>query len=216
MTITIVIIILTAIISISAFSNAKVIDDLIFYPPAITQRKQWYRFITCGFIHADWAHLIFNMLSLYFFGSGLESYYSQTLDMAKKSQSGNIAYIILYLSALIISLLPTYFKNKDNYYYRSLGASGAVSAVITGTAIFTPWRLIHLFGVVPIPSVLYAVLFIGISAYMSKRGQDNINHDAHLWGAIYGLVFTILLILAFRPGLMEPLLENLMSPRFGR
>ena len=216
MTITIVIIILTAIISVSAFSNAKVIDDLIFYPPAITQRKQWYRFITCGFIHADWAHLIFNMLSLYFFGSGLESYYSQTLDMAKKSQAGNIAYILLYLSALVISILPTYFKNKNNYYYRSLGASGAVSAVITGTAIFTPWRLIYLFGAVPIPSVLYAILFIGISAYMSKRGQDNINHDAHLWGAVYGLVFTVLLILAFRPGLMEPLLENLMSPRFER
>ncbi|MCM5528302.1 rhomboid family intramembrane serine protease [Parasegetibacter sp. NRK P23] len=210
MTITIVIIILTAIISISAFSNAKVIDDLIFYPPAITQRKQWYRFITCGFIHADWAHLIFNMLSLYFFGQAVEYYY-KAYDLM-----GKTAYILLYVSALVVSLLPTYFKHRDNYYYRSLGASGAVSAVVTAAALFTPWSTVAIFGIIKLPYILYVVLFIGISAYMSKRGQDNINHDAHLWGAIYGLVFTVLLILAFRPGLIEPLLENLMSPRFGR
>lgn len=210
MTITIVIIILTAIISISAFSNAKVIDDLIFYPPAITQRKQWFRFITCGFIHADWAHLIFNMLSLYFFGQAVEYYY-KAYDLM-----GKTAYILLYVSALVVSLLPTYFKHRDNYYYRSLGASGAVSAVVTAAALFAPWSTVAIFGIIKLPYILYVILFIGISAYMSKRGQDNINHDAHLWGAIYGLVFTVLLILAFRPGLIEPLLENLMSPRFGR
>src|SRR5215211_4136758 len=123
--ITTIIIIITVLVSIGGFSNQKIIDDLIFYPPAITKQNQWYRFFTCGLIHADWGHLFFNMLSLYFFGIGVENAFAELFGVY-----GNWLYLALYISALLISLLPTFSKNRNNYSYRSLGASGAVSAVI--------------------------------------------------------------------------------------
>src|SRR5215203_1741165 len=95
---TTIIIIITAIVSIGGFSSQKIIDDLIFYPPAVTQRRQWYRFITCGFIHADYGHLIFNMLSLYFFGDNVETIFKLLFN-----GSGTLLYILLYISALVVS-----------------------------------------------------------------------------------------------------------------
>jgi membrane associated rhomboid family serine protease len=188
MSITLVIIIITAIISISGFSNSNVIDKLIFYPPAVTNENQWYRFITCGFIHADYGHLIFNMLSLYFFGRYVES---NMIDIF--GESGTMLYIILYLSALVVSLLPTYFKNKNNYYYRSLGASGAVSAVIFAGLMIAPETEVYIFFIpIPIPGFIFAPLYLLISAMMDRKGGSNINHSAHIWGAIYGLVFIII------------------------
>lgn len=211
MSITITIIAITCIVSITAFSKPKVIDDLIFYPPDISKRNQWYRFISCGFIHADYGHLFFNMFSLYMFGDAIEGYLGQLGLMPKAT------YLFLYLSALVVSLLPTYFKHKDDYYYRSLGASGAVSAVITAIVFFNPWGKILLFGIVPMSVFLYVALFIGISGYLSRNGKDNINHDAHLWGAVYGLVFMGLLLWAFRPEVFEYFIEQLKEPKlFGR
>ncbi len=125
-TITLAIIILTAIISFTAFNNQKVTEDLIFYPPAVSERNQWYRFVTCGFIHADLMHLGFNMLSLYFFGQFVELKFKSFFGLF----NGGILYIAMYLIALVISLIPTYLKHKHNSLYKSLGASGAVSAVV--------------------------------------------------------------------------------------
>jgi membrane associated rhomboid family serine protease len=188
MSITLIIIIITAIISISGFSNSNVIDKLIFYPPAVTNENQWYRFITCGFIHADYGHLIFNMLSLYFFGRYVES---NLIDIF--GESGTMLYIILYLSALVVSLLPTYFKNKNNYYYRSLGASGAVSAVIFAGLMIAPETEVYIFFIpIPIPGFIFAPLYLFISAMMDRKGGSNINHSAHIWGAVYGLAFIII------------------------
>ena len=188
LSITLIIIIITAIISISGFSNQNVIDKLIFYPPAVTNDNQWYRFISCGFIHADYGHLIFNMLSLYFFGRYVES---SLIDIF--GESGTWLYIILYLSALVVSLLPTYFKNKNNYYYRSLGASGAVSAVIFAGLMIAPETEVYIFFIpIPIPGFIFAPLYLLISAMMDRKGGSNINHSAHIWGAIYGLVFIII------------------------
>ena len=124
-TITISIVLLTAVISFTAFSNEKVMDDLIFYPPSITNQNQWYRFVTSGFIHADIMHLVFNMYSFYLFGDIVEKSFGFIYG-----ESGKFIYIILYLTALIISILPTYFNPQKDYYYRSLSASGAVSAII--------------------------------------------------------------------------------------
>lgn len=132
-TITIAIIILTCVISFTAFSNEKVTDDLIFYPPAVTNRNQWYRFITCGFIHADFMHLFFNMYSFYLFGNLLERVFN---DPVLFGEQGKLFFILLYISALFVCLLPTYLKHKDDYHYRSLGASGAVSAVIFAGIFF--------------------------------------------------------------------------------
>lgn len=194
MSITLIITILTCVISIHAFSNEKVINDLIFYPPAISRRNQWYRFISHGFIHADIAHLAFNMIGLYSFGGLIEKYmFTHKCIFGDK---GNLIFIFMYLSSIAVASLPTYFQQKDNYHYKSLGASGAVSAVIFSGLVLMPQIPINiLFIPIDIPGYIFGPLFIGISIYMSKKGQDNINHSAHYWGAVYGFAFTLVLCL---------------------
>ena len=185
--ITVIIIIITALISIGGFSNQKLIDDLIFYPPAITQRNQWYRFFSCGLIHADWGHLIFNMLSLYLFGRFVENTFIEIFE-----QNGKWLYLALYITSLLVSLLPTYFKNRNNYSYRSLGASGAVSAVVFAGLMVAPYVEVGFFLIPPIiPGFIFGPLYLLISAWLDKKGGGNINHSAHLWGALYGILFII-------------------------
>src|SRR6476660_925524 len=132
--ITLIIIISTVLVSIIAFNNQQVMDNLIFYPPAVTEKKQYYRFITCGFIHADVAHLAFNMISFYLFSSALV----EPAFIGYFGDYGRAALLIMYVLALIVCLLPTYFKNAHNENYRSLGASGAVSAVVFAGIMISP------------------------------------------------------------------------------
>jgi membrane associated rhomboid family serine protease len=185
--VTLIIIIITCIISVSAFQKESIIDDLIFYPPAINNQKQWYRFITCGFIHADFMHLAFNMYSLWMFGGAVEDAFIRIFgDM------GIAYYILLYISSLVVCLMPTYAKNIDNYYYRSLGASGAVSAIVFTFIFIAPADKMSLLILpIPAPAFLFGALYLGVSAYLSKKGTSYVNHSAHLWGAIYGIVFLI-------------------------
>ncbi|MBY0480447.1 MAG: rhomboid family intramembrane serine protease [Chitinophagaceae bacterium] len=198
MTITIAILALTCIISFTAFSNEKITEDLIFYPPAIANRNQWYRFITCGFIHADIMHLAFNMYTFYLFGGIVERYFTEIFGGL-----GRVIYVLLYLSALIVCLLPTYLQHKENYYYRSLGASGAVSAVIFIGIFLNPTMLMGIFPIpFHIPGFIFGPIYLALSAYLAKRGHGNINHSAHIWGAIYGIVFIIVtcqFLTDFRP-----------------
>lgn len=197
------IILVTSLISFLAFSNLKLMDSLIFWPPAISMRHQYYRFITCGLIHADFMHLIFNMITLYFFGTALENYYMGELGLQ------HYYFLILYILALIASNIPTYLKRKDDYNYRSLGASGAVSAVLFAFILIRPWARISLYFI-PMPALVYAILFTAYSIYMSRRGGDNVNHDAHLWGAFFGVVFTI----AVDHSVLSSFLNELTHPRF--
>jgi membrane associated rhomboid family serine protease len=188
LSITLIIIIATTLVSIGGFSNQKVMSDLIFYPPAITQQKQWYRFFTCGLIHADFGHLLFNMLSLYFFGPGVEKAFQEIFG-----EMGKWIYLLLYVSSLIVSLLPTYFKNKNNSQYRSLGASGAVSAVIFAGLMLAPGTEVYIFFIpIPIPGFIFAPLYVLISVLLDRKGGDNINHSAHIWGGLYGILFVII------------------------
>jgi membrane associated rhomboid family serine protease len=185
--ITTIIIIITALISIGGFSNQKIIDDLIFYPPAVSQRNQWYRFITCGLIHADVGHLIFNMLSLYLFGRFVEEKFVEIFE-----QNGKWIYLLMYVTSLFICLLPTYFRNRNNYTYRSLGASGAVSAVVFAGLMIAPYVEVGFFFIPPIiPGFIFGPLYLLISAWLDRKGGGNINHSAHLWGALYGILFII-------------------------
>ena len=181
---TVIIVVITSLISFVAFNNIKLMDTLIFWPPAVSMRHQYWRFITCGLIHADFMHLLFNMFTLYFFGRGLEMLYMGDLGLK------HYYFLILYILALIFSNIPTYLKRKDDYNYRSLGASGAVCAVVFASILIRPWARIILYGI-PMPALIYAVLFMVYSVYMAKRGGDNVNHDAHIWGAVFGIVFTI-------------------------
>lgn len=187
-TITLSIVLLTAVISFTAFSNEKVMDDLIFYPPAITNRNQWYRFITSGVIHADFMHLAFNMYSFYLFGDMVEKAFTTIFG-----DSGKAIFIILYISALVVSLLPTYFNHQNDYHYRSLGASGAVSAIIFAGIFLYPTIGLGFFPIpFHIPGFIFGPLYLGISYYLANKGQGNINHSAHIWGALYGVIFLLI------------------------
>jgi membrane associated rhomboid family serine protease len=186
MSITIIIIAINCIVSFLAFSNQKLIDELIFYPPAITNQNQWYRFITCGFIHADIAHLAFNMYSFYMFGQAIED---ACVDIY--GSEGKLMYLLLYISALFFCLLPTYFKHKDDYHYRSLGASGAVSAIVFAFIFLAPLQRIGLI-IIPglyAPAFIFGFIYLGVTAYLSRRSNSSINHSAHLWGSLYGVLF---------------------------
>jgi len=203
-TITIAIILLTCVVSFTAFSNEKIMEDLIFYPPAIDKQHQWYRFITCGFIHADFGHLIFNMYSFYMFGDAIEHFFSEIYG-----EKGKAVYLILYLSALVVCLLPTYLENKENYYYRSLGASGAVSAIVFAFIFLAPTQGISLMFIpFHFPAVVFGAIYLVISAYFAKKGGSRINHSAHFWGAVYGIVYLLVtaqFLSDFRP------LENFLQ-----
>jgi membrane associated rhomboid family serine protease len=192
---TITIIIITALASLAAFDNRKIQDDLIFWPAVISSRRQYYRFLTYGFIHANWGHLIFNMLTLWFLGQTLEvgspNPSQQTYDSVF-AEKAKIYYALLYFSALVVSTIPDYFKNRDTFAYRALGASGAVSAVVFASIALAPMRKLIFFPFpFGIPGYLFAILYLALSTYMARRGGDNIGHGAHITGGIYGLVFTI-------------------------
>lgn len=183
--ITITITIITVIVSLLAFNKAELMDRMIFYPPAVTDDKQYYRFITSGFIHADMAHLAFNMLSFYFFSILVEPKFIEYFG-----DYGRATYFIMYMMALVVSLLPTYSKNINNRNYRSLGASGAVSAVVFAGLMISPLSLIGFFIIPPIiPGFIFGPLYLICSYYLDKKGGDNVNHSAHIWGALFGVVF---------------------------
>lgn len=187
--ITLALIIFTSLISFTAFGSQKLIQDLIFYPPAITKKGQWYRFFTCGLIHADWEHLLFNMFSLYMFGEMVEVYYTSEMLFG---ETGKWCYLMLYGGALLFSLIPTFFKHRHDYQYQSLGASGAVSAVVFAGILFNPTARLGFFIIPPvIPGYIFGPLYLILSTWMERKGKDNINHSAHIWGALFGLVFTI-------------------------
>lgn len=180
---TLIIIIITALISFSAFNNSRIYNDLIMYPPAIN-RGQYYRLLTSGFIHADFMHLIFNMLTLWFFGKVLEERYFMYF--------GKFTFLIFYLAAITLSDLPSYIKHKNNSSYASLGASGGVSAILFAYIILAPWSTIYLFFL-PVPAIVFGVVYLVYSQYMARKGGDNINHDAHFWGAVIGVAGVLLL-----------------------
>lgn len=184
MSITLIIIAITAVVSFMALKNDRLMNDLILWPPAITREREYHRLVTYGLVHADFGHLFFNMLTLFFFGRMMEGFFSDHL--------GVFGFALFYIGGLVVSILPTYIKNRSNPNYRSLGASGAVSAVLFSFVLLSPWNRILVF-VIPMPAIVYAVLYTGYSIYMDRRGQGNINHSAHLWGAAYGVIFTLLM-----------------------
>ena len=193
LSVTLVIVILTCIVSLTSLNNPKVIDDLIFTPPAITYRNQWYRFFSCALIHADIMHLAFNMWGLYIFGDNLEKA-MQYIFPGK----GNFLFVALYLFAQFFCLIPTYLKHKENYGYRSLGASGAVSGVVFASIILFPTaKLGLLFIPIGIPGFIFGFIYLAASYYMAKRGRDNINHEAHIFGALAGVAFLVIVCYAF-------------------
>jgi membrane associated rhomboid family serine protease len=189
MTVTIIIIFITSAVSVIAFSNRELLGKLVFSPFDIKHFKNNYRFLSYALIHADWVHLLVNMMVLYSFGRVVETYYS--LYFGNKAI---LYYILLYIGGIALSTLPSFGKHKDDKSYTALGASGAVSAVVFASIIFDPLSKIYLFLIpIGIPAIIFGVLYLVYSWYMGKKNIDNVGHDAHFWGAIFGFVFTILL-----------------------
>lgn len=196
---TLIIIIVTCIISYLAWQNRNIMERLIFWSPAIKQ-GQIERFVTHGFIHADGMHLLFNMFTLYFFGTIVEEIYSHFL--------GGAGFVVLYLGAIVVAMLPSYYKHKNDSRYMSLGASGAVSAVLFTYILFFPWEMIYIFGAIPIPAILFAVAYVWYSIKAHHANNDNINHSAHLYGGLFGVVMTVIV----EPRVINYFFQQLMNP----
>jgi membrane associated rhomboid family serine protease len=194
------IIAITVVVSLIGFTNEELRNKSLFYPYAMTSSSEYYRFLSHGLIHADYIHLFFNMFTLYSFGRFAE------VALFNKTE-----YIILYVTALIASSIFDFIKNRNNSGYAALGASGAVSAVLFSTLIFDPWsKGVAIFGILALPNIVFAVLYLWYCAYSAKRGGDNIGHNAHMWGSLYGFAFTAVV----RPELFKDFLDKLMHPSF--
>ena len=189
--ITITIIILTSLISYQAFRDYNIADKLIFQPASVRD-GEWYRLLTYGLLHADLTHLIFNMFTFYLFGRSIEGYFKAFLGFTP----GSIAFILLYVGGLIFSILPTYIKQKDNYYYKGLGASGAVSAVVFAYILINPMNFMGiLFIPIMLPAFLFGFIFVFISMYLDKNQVGGINHSAHVTGGLFGVILTAVVFL---------------------
>jgi membrane associated rhomboid family serine protease len=184
---TLPIIIVTCIVSIIAFNRPEIMARYQFNAYMIYHRKQWYRFITHAFLHADWLHLIINMLVLFSFGSFVEGNLRYYFGSASP-----ILYLLIYFGAVIVSSISTFVKHKNDHWYNAVGASGAVSAVMFASVVFGPFMKILLYGIIPLPAIIWAVLYVAYSMYAGNKANDNINHDAHLWGGLYGMLFVLI------------------------
>ncbi len=188
--ITILIIIITCVISILSFRQQELFNRLQFNAYQIVHRREFYRIITHAFVHANWWHLFVNMFVLYFFGIHVEAKLHQ-LAQDNLLKYPVLVYLILYFLAVIFASTISLVRYKDAIWYNSVGASGAVSAIMFFNIFFHPWRKLYLYGMLGIPGIVFAIIYLIYSQYMSRRGGDNINHDAHFLGAVFGFVFPL-------------------------
>jgi membrane associated rhomboid family serine protease len=176
-----IIFIFTIITSIYAFNDQQLYGKFMLHPYTVSKGKNLYTFITSGLIHADYMHLFFNLFTFFFFAFSLEK------------MIGHWQFGLLYFASLILSDIPSVIKHKNHFWYNSLGASGAISAVLFSYILFKPLTIIGVMFI-PMPAILFAVLYLAYSWYMAKNAKDNIGHDAHFFGAITGLIFTLIFV----------------------
>jgi membrane associated rhomboid family serine protease len=191
---------ITVFISFLAFQNISLMAKLQFNAAQIIIRKEYYRLVSHAFIHAGWGHLFVNMFVLFFFGRNVEAYLNYYFG-----KMGAVFFLLLYFGGIIFSNVWALIKHRNNYYYNAVGASGAVSAVLFAFIFFAPWEPLYLFGIIKIPGILFAVGYLFYSYTMSKKQNDNVAHDAHFLGALFGFIFPILL----KPDLFEQFIDKL-------
>ena len=189
MSLNIIIVGVTVLISLLAFNNVELFDKLKFNAYLIKERKEYWRFFTYALVHAGWLHLLINMYVLYSFGGIVEE-----VLMMRYAFRGVLYYGLLYIGGVLFSTLFDFRKQKSNPYYNAVGASGAVSAVVFASILLYPSGSIFIFPIpFPLPSWIFGIIYLIYSAYMGKKGADNIGHNAHFWGAVFGIVFTVIL-----------------------
>jgi membrane associated rhomboid family serine protease len=187
--VTLLIILVTCAVSILCFNGRLNFHALKFNAFEVWNRRQWHRILSYGLVHGSWGHLLFNMLTLYFFGSVVEKYFAAAFG----SPQGAILYVVLYVTALTVSTLGDLFKFREDPNYNAVGASGAVSAVLFASILFEPQMGIYIFFIpIPIPGYIFAPLYLLYCWYMARRNIDNIGHSAHFWGAVYGFAFPLI------------------------
>lgn len=184
-----------------AWKQPELHSKLMLNPYQTVRRKEYWRLLTSGFVHNGPLHLFLNLFTLYFFGAAIERIFKVYFH-----ESGVLLYIVLFVSAIIVANLPTMFKHRNNPNYNSLGASGGVSALVLAFILFDPLRDLCLYAILCLPGYILGAIFIVYSIIMGKRGRDNINHDAHLWGALYGVAFVLFL----RPSTLQTFLDAIL------
>ena len=169
----------TAVSALGLFVSPRIIERNLLRPYYLVRDKRYDTLITKGFVHADMSHLFFNMLTLYFFGPYLEG----TIGTPK--------FVALYFLGLLVASLGTFVRRRRDMQYASLGASGAISSMLFAFIVYYPMVNIYVFFAIPIPAFLYAVLYLAYSFWAAKNARDNVNHDAHFDGALFGLIFVL-------------------------
>ena len=200
---TLFIIVITAVVSVYAFQRPEIMYRYNFSPYQVIKRKEYYRLFSHALLHVDWMHLIINMLVLYSFANVLIFFFNHYFAF----MPAGLLFLIFYVLAILASSLVSLFKQKDNYSYSAVGASGAVSAVVFACIFFAPLEKVLFFGVLPIPGIIFGIAYLAYSYYMGKKNVDNIGHDAHFWGAIFGLLFPLVL----EPRLINVFLNQLLN-----
>ncbi|MDR2424125.1 MAG: rhomboid family intramembrane serine protease [Prevotellaceae bacterium] len=190
-------------LSILAFQNPNINKNLILYPYIMKRENQWYRLVTHAFIHGDLMHLLFNMIALWSFGNFVYNSLNMTMPLPESHFYG------LYLGAIIFSSISDIIKHHNNPHYASLGASGAVSAVVFLAILFDPWTMI-LILFIPCPGIIFGVIYLIYCNYMSRKNNDRINHDAHFYGAVFGLIYPLF----FAPEIYSKFIDLLLHPHF--
>ncbi|KXX68088.1 rhomboid family intramembrane serine protease [Flammeovirga sp. SJP92] len=188
MNLTLILIILNVGISYYAWQKPALLDKMMMQPYLVQKQNQWYRFVSSAFVHGSWMHLFFNMFTLLFFGSNIDRLFSQLLG---NTTMGAFAYFGLFILGAIVADIPTFIKHKNNYHYRSLGASGGVSAVIFASIFYLPTNNICLWGVLCFPGFIWGAIYLIYTKYQTNNIDSNINHSAHLYGALFGIVYAI-------------------------
>ena len=200
--ITLILIAVTAAVSILCFSRLGAFEALKFSAYDTWHRRQWHRMLSYALVHGGWGHLLFNMITLYCFGRIVEQYFGAAFG----ESSGPVLYAVFYVTAIVVSTIGDLIKFRDDPSYSAVGASGAVSAILFAAILFEPKMGIYIYLIpIPVPAYIFAPIYLIYCIVMARRNVDNIGHSAHFWGAVYGLVFPLLL----RPDIFQHFLTQL-------
>jgi membrane associated rhomboid family serine protease len=189
MSFTLIIILATCAISFLGFNNETLFNQLKHYPYKESRDKEYYRWVTSGFLHADVAHLFVNMFVMHSFGSYVEAIYANKFGML-----GRYIFVAIYLLVIIMANLSTFYKHKNWHGYGAIGASGGVAGVIFIYILYNPWSMLQLMLIIPIPAIIFGGLYLWYESYAAKNISDNVGHDAHFYGALAGVLLALISI----------------------